>query len=66
MLKHYYRLVYWRRRFTRATRVPRRRGRGPLFTDRVRPFLVFAVIVLIALAASYVLGPYATAGTGAW
>lgn len=69
MLKHYYRLVYWRRRLRRTTRGPgRRRGgllrAGLLRTDRVRPFVVFAVLVLITLAVSYVLGIWTTAGTG--
>ncbi|MEK8145235.1 hypothetical protein NKH18_39065 [Streptomyces sp. M10(2022)] len=67
MLKHYYRLVYWRRRLAPAIRIPVRRGRGRdlLRTDRVRPFLVFAVIVLIMITLSYGLGLFMAAETGA-
>ncbi|MCK7623477.1 hypothetical protein MUU72_10290 [Streptomyces sp. RS10V-4] len=74
MLKHYYRLVYWKRRIARA--LGRRRGPGAAgaggreayrgggrapgrvrrFAVRVRPLLLFLVMVLIAVVASALLG----------
>ncbi|MFE2378400.1 hypothetical protein [Streptomyces sp. NPDC059398] len=68
VLKHYYRLVYWKRRLTRAIPGPggpariRRRRSGPA-ADRFRPILVFGVIVLIAVAVSYGIGAWETSGT---
>ncbi|MFE7297436.1 hypothetical protein [Streptomyces sp. NPDC057579] len=79
MLKHYYRLVYWKRRIGRAlgwhrrpatVRGPgvgpggrgayrgpgRRTGRVRQLLVRARPLLIFAVLVLIAVVASALLG----------
>ncbi|GAA2692785.1 hypothetical protein [Streptomyces lunalinharesii] len=74
MLKHYYRLVYWKRRIARALGWHRRPtadrgtgaaagGRGGPRTRRVRrllvrarPLVLFAVLVLIVVVASALLG----------
>ncbi|MFD4988882.1 hypothetical protein [Streptomyces sp. NPDC058374] len=66
MTKLYYRFVYWRRRFGRAVRpAPEQRrpvpGRGQRLLAvkrsvyRFRPLYVFAAIVVIVLAVSYLL-----------
>ncbi|MEU9119336.1 hypothetical protein AB0C96_05655 [Streptomyces sp. NPDC048506] len=61
VLKHYYRLVYWKRRIGRALggsgrgpRPGRRRTRQLAY--EARPLLVFAVIVAIVVAASALAG----------
>ncbi|MER7990198.1 hypothetical protein ABTY53_32105 [Streptomyces noursei] len=77
MLKHYYRLVYWKRRIARALGWHRRptADRGPAtgtrgadrgagsrtrrvrrLLARARPLLLFAVLVLIVVVASALLG----------
>ncbi|WP_201304839.1 hypothetical protein [Streptomyces sp. GS7] len=72
MLKLYYRLVYWKRRLGRALGVrrtgtvpgpraaygaaPRRSARVRQLALRARPLLVFAVMVLIVVVASALLG----------
>ncbi|MFI1201726.1 hypothetical protein ACH4VR_20125 [Streptomyces sp. NPDC020883] len=75
MLKHYYRLVYWKRRIGRTLGWRRRSGTGPRTgtkpgdrgpgrrdgrlrrtMERVRPLLVFVVLVLIVVLASALLG----------
>ncbi|WP_258052506.1 hypothetical protein [Streptomyces sp. Ru73] len=58
MLKHYYRLVYWKRRLTRTgpgRRVRAMPHRTAALLQRARPLLVFAVLVLIVLGLSAVL-----------
>ncbi|AKA03647.1 hypothetical protein ACFU90_30425 [Streptomyces noursei] len=77
MLKHYYRLVYWKRRIARALgwHRPATAGRGTAAGTRgadrgagsrtrrvrsrlarARPLLLFAVLVLIVVVASALLG----------
>ncbi|GCB90914.1 hypothetical protein [Streptomyces noursei] len=76
MLKHYYRLVYWKRRIARALgwHRPATAGRGTAAGPaggpragsrtrrvrsrlaRARPLLLFAVLVLIVVVASALLG----------
>lgn len=65
MLKHYYRLVYWKRRLTRAIPgaglpVRIRRRRVGWSAGRFRPLMVFGAIVLIAVAVSYGIGTWET------
>lgn len=59
MLKHYYRLVYWKRCLTRGLpghRPPGHRRVPGELRERLRPLMVFTVIVLVVLALSAVLG----------
>ncbi|MFF8372890.1 hypothetical protein ACF05W_29215 [Streptomyces lydicus] len=58
MLKHYYRLVYWKRRIGRALGSDRRgpRRRRPRFAPHLQPFLVFGALVAIAVVASALAG----------
>ncbi|MFJ5290735.1 MULTISPECIES: hypothetical protein [unclassified Streptomyces] len=63
VLKHYYRLVYWKRRLTRAipgagAPVRIRRPRTARAVGRFRPLMVFGAIVLIAVAVSYGIGTW--------
>lgn len=55
MSKHYYRMLYWRRRL--APRVPRpRRRRGAGVEEGIpRSVLVFCGVVLLVIAASWAL-----------
>ncbi|MFH8634548.1 hypothetical protein ACH4CC_32500 [Streptomyces lydicus] len=58
MFKHYYRLVYWKRRIGRALGSGRRgpRRRRPRLAPHLQPFLVFGALVAIAVAASALAG----------
>ncbi|MEV6792201.1 hypothetical protein AB0M87_09420 [Streptomyces sp. NPDC051320] len=65
VLKHYYRLVYWKRRLARGipggaapARTRRRRIREAAW--RLRPLMVFAVIVLMVVGVSYGIGSWET------
>ncbi|WP_405685004.1 hypothetical protein OG204_11105 [Streptomyces sp. NBC_01387] len=68
MLKHYYRLVYWKRRLTRsipgaeapARAWTRRLRRG---SERLRPLMVFAAMVLVVVGVSYGIGAWETGGS---
>jgi hypothetical protein len=69
VLKHYYRLVHWKRRIARAIghRPQARssyyhRSRTHQWMSRARPLLVFSVLVLIVLAVSYTFGSRQGAG----
>ena len=66
MVKLYYRLLYWRRRISRQLGLPSpggrrvrtaaRRMRGQQWGETTRPLRVFAVIVLVVLLLSALLG----------
>lgn len=75
-MRHYYRLVYWKRRllgtgrpggaqrlsYGHGSRAGERRARALRIRQRTRPVLVFAVIVGIVLAVSALFGGLGSVG----
>ncbi|MDB1090014.1 hypothetical protein PJ985_20860 [Streptomyces sp. ACA25] len=66
MQKHYYRLLYWKRRLTRhLPRLSRRRGGLPEGVPRA--LLIFTLVVLLVMVVSAVLStlpPFLGGGSG--